>query len=180
MSRGPANQHERATEKPVHIPTVLAVGCSDAMLARCWDALVGLGVMVRDCEPALAATLVASRKPLAIVMPSHVHALDPEEFDALARDVRATIVKIDDDATTEEISAVVGVALRAALRRREARRPASGAFHSNPPSGRYSILPGELSASSFAPASTSAPPTSDVGPSLVLDALEEELLAVLR
>ncbi len=72
MTVHPANQHERATSKPVHIPTVLAIGCSDAMLARCWDAIAGIGVMVRDCEPALAATLVATRKPLVIVMPDVV------------------------------------------------------------------------------------------------------------
>src|SRR5436189_88359 len=62
--RYPSNEvNERATEKPVHIPTVLAVGCSDALLARCWTALAHMGVMVRDCEPALLPTLLASPMP---------------------------------------------------------------------------------------------------------------------
>jgi hypothetical protein len=176
MSHRSTNVNERATEKPVHIPTVLAVGCSDALLARCWTALAHMGVMVRDCEPALLPTLVASRMPLAIVMPEHVHARDPVELDALARDVRAMLVKVHPDATVGELEAVVGVAIRSTLRRREARFSAP----------RSSMLPGECFATSFGPSfappsGASEPPRSGVrGGNPELEALEEELLAALR
>jgi hypothetical protein len=170
------DENERATEKPVHIPTVLAVGCSDALLARCWTALAHMGVMVRDCEPALLPTLVTSRMPLAIVIPEHVHARDPVELDALARDVRAMLVKVHADATVGELEAVVGVAIRSTLRRRESQ--------SRVP--RSSMLPGECFATSFGPSfslvpDASEPPVSGVrGGNPELEALEEELLAALR
>jgi hypothetical protein len=169
------DMNERATEKPVHIPTVLAVGCSDALLARCWAALAHMGVMVRDCDLTLLPTLVASRMPLAIVMPEQVYARDPVELDALARDVRAMLVKVHAEATVGEIEAVVGVAIRSTTRRRESMR-----------APRASMLPGECFASSFGtsfapPSSSSEPPVSGVrGGNLELEALEEELLAALR
>jgi hypothetical protein len=170
------DMNERATEKPVHIPTVLAVGCSDALLARCWSALAHMGVMVRDCDLALLPTLVASRMPLAIVMPEQVYARDPVELDALARDVRAMLVKVHAEATVGEIEAVVGVAIRSTTRRRESQ-------HSAP---RTSMLPGECFATSFGtsftpPHRASEPPVSGVrGGNPELEALEEELLAALR
>jgi hypothetical protein len=174
MRHRPFDMNERATEKPVHIPTVLAVGCSDALLARCWSALAHMGVMVRDCDLALLPTLVASRLPLAIVMPEHVYAGDPVELDALARDVRAMLVKVHTEATVGEIEAVVGVAIRSTTRRRESQRSAP----------RTSMLPGECFATSFGtsfmpPPRASEPPMSGVR-NLELEALEEELLAALR
>jgi hypothetical protein len=176
MSHRPFDVNERATEKPVHIPTVVAVGCSDALLARCWAALAPMGVMVRDCDPSLLPTLVASRLPLAIVMPDHVYARDPIEHDALARDVRAMLVKVHPDATVGEIAAVVGLAIRSTVRRRESLMPAP----------RASVLPGECFATAFGPSfsqrsSASEPPVSGVrGGNPELEALEEELLAALR
>lgn len=181
MTYRPIDTNERTTEKPVHIPTVLAVGCSDALLARCWTALAPLGVMVRDCEPALLATLVASRMPLAIVMPEPFYQRDPAELDALARDVSAMLVKVDIDATVGEIEAVVGIAIRSTMRRRTWR----------PSTPRASMLPGECFATAFGPSfappprlpydAASEPPISGVrGGYLELEALEEELLATLR
>ena len=38
---------------------MLAVGCSEMLLARCLDAIAPLGVMVRDCEARDVATLEA-------------------------------------------------------------------------------------------------------------------------
>ena len=176
MSHRSIDVNERATEKPVHIPTVLAVGCSDALLARCWAALAPMGVMVRDCEPALLPTLVAARLPLAIVMPDYVYARDPVELDALARDVRAMLVKVHPEATVGELVAVVGVAIRSTTRRRESLLP--------PP--RTSMLPGECFATSFGPSfpgasGMSEPPPSGVrGGDAEVEALEDELLAMLR
>lgn len=167
----PSDRNERATAKPVHIPTVLAVGCSDALLARCWEALAGLGVMVRDCEPALAATLAAARQPLAIVVSTEAYALDPDELEALARDVRATLLRVDESADGPELAAALAGAVRAASRRRGERSI----------SGRYSLLPGELVAAPGSFALSEPPPVSHVrATSLLLDDLEDELLATLR
>jgi hypothetical protein len=166
-----ADRNERATTKPVHIPTVLAVGCSDALLARCWDCLAGMGVMVRDCEPARAATLAAARQPLVIVVARRVHALDPDDFAALARDVRATLLPVDEDAAGRELGAALIGAIRSSARRRSGRTS----------SGRYSILPGELVALPSPVAPSEPPPTSAVRPSpLVLDPLPDDLVAALR
>jgi hypothetical protein len=177
MTHRPIDVNERATEKPVHIPTVLAVGCSDALLARCWTALAPFGVMVRDCELSLVATLVASRMPLAIVMPEHVYARDPVELDALARDVSAMLVKVHTEATVGELEAVVGIAIHSTIRRRSWR----------PSTPRASMLPGECFATAFGasfappPLDASEAPISFVrGGNLELDSLEEELLATLR
>lgn len=165
MSRA-SDQHERATAKPIHIPTVLAVGCSDALLARCWDALSGLGVMVRDCEPAIAATLAAARQPLAIVVSNDIYAADPEELQALARDVRATLLLVDEGASESELASSLVGAVRAATHRRGGRSS----------SGRYSLLPGELGTAAPGGFTLSEPPPTSHrrSTSLLLDDLELE------
>lgn len=167
----PSDRNERATSKPVHIPTVLAVGCSDVLLSRCWEHLAGAGVMVRDCEPARAATLAAARHPLVIVVERRTYDLDAEELRALARDVRAALLPVDEDAGDPALGEALRGALRSATRGR-ARRSSSG---------RYSLLPGELVALP-APVSRSEPPpvsavrvTAPAAP-----ALPEDLVAALR
>jgi len=171
MTLRPSPSNERATAKPVNIPTVIAAGCSDALLARCWDALAGLGVMVRDCDLAALPTLAAARQPLAIVVPRAIYAADAEELDALARDVRATLIEVDDPSGAADLEATLSLAVRASMRRREGRSS----------SGRYSILPGDPIPSA-APA-PSAPPASLVRPmtcELELLELEEEMLTAIR
>jgi hypothetical protein len=180
MQRSPSDPNERATSKPVFIPTVLAVGCTDALLSRCWDALSGMGVMVRDCEPSRAATLAAARQPLAIVVPTRIYALDPEELEALARDVRATLVRVEEDASGRALADTLTGAVRTAVRWREERSP-SGRREGRSPSGRYSILPGELVAVASGAARSEPPPTSVVRSARPApDEMEEELLAALR
>src|ERR1700753_3407939 len=100
-----AARTDRATSKPVHIPTVLVVACSDALLARCWDCLAEVGVMVRDCDPARVATLAAARRPLALVLARAFYENDPDELEALARDVRAELLVVDEDVSERELEA---------------------------------------------------------------------------
>jgi hypothetical protein len=168
MHRSPSDQNERDTSKAVFIPTVLAVGCSDALLSRCWGALSGMGVMVRDCALSRAGTLAASRQPLAIVVPSAVYALDPEELDALARDVGAILIRVEEDADGPELADALTGAVRVGARRRERRSP----------SGRYSILPGELRAVPGGGYRSEPPPVS--APRPALPTLDEERPAALR
>jgi len=169
MSQPPLQSDERATARPVHLPTVLVVGCSSALLARCWDAVAPLGVMIRDCEARELATLVATRQPLAIVVQSALYALDPGELEALARDVRATLVKVDEQAGDRELEATLSLAVRATMRRRDGRTS----------SGRYSLLPSDPGEGVGAERSD-PPPTSGTRPVFTLDQLEDELRAALR
>jgi hypothetical protein len=171
--------NDRSTARPVNIPTVIAAGCSDALLARCWDAIAPLGVMVRDCEPAALPTLAAARQPLVIVVPSALYASDPDELDALARDVRATLIEVDEVMGGRDLEATLSLAVRAAMRRREERAPSSRPSPAR--SGRYSILPGDPIEVSAWSSASSAPPASALRPgSILLDDLEQELLTALR
>jgi hypothetical protein len=149
------------------------VGCSEALLARCWDALSGLGVMVRDCEPALAATLAAARQPLAILVSTEVYAADPEELQALARDVRATLLPVDEAANESDLALALVSTVRAASRRRGGRSS----------SGRYSLLPSEPVSSppTHLGLTHSEPPTSHTrATSLLFDDADGEPPVALR
>ena len=55
---------------------------------------IAAAARVETAELATAATVVATHRPFAIVMSEDVYAFDSAEFDALARDVNATLLKI--------------------------------------------------------------------------------------
>ncbi len=74
-------------------PTVLAIGCPPELVARSARALEGIGVALRTCDFLNAATAVAERRPLVLLLLEDLYRFDPEEFDALARDVRASLVR---------------------------------------------------------------------------------------
>jgi hypothetical protein len=66
---------------------------------------VAAAAKVETAELTNAATVVASMRPFAIVMSEDMYAFDAAEFDALARDVNATLLKVaigDMDATKLE------------------------------------------------------------------------------
>lgn len=54
---------------------------------------IGAGVAVATVTD--AATVVAENRPFAILVSAELHALDPPEFGALARDVRARLMSVD-------------------------------------------------------------------------------------
>lgn len=56
---------------------------------------IAAGAKVETAELSNAATIVATCRPFAIVMSEDVYAFDAAEFDALARDVNAALLKID-------------------------------------------------------------------------------------
>ena len=56
---------------------------------------IAAAAKIETAELSNAATVVATFRPFAIVMSEDVYAFDAAEFDALARDVNATLVKID-------------------------------------------------------------------------------------
>jgi len=98
----------------MHVPSILVVldAAWPELFARCLGAAVRSGMLVHRCEVAAAATWAAERRPVLIVLSEAVFALDPEEFEALARDVRASLLKVDEDITERELEAMFSAALR--------------------------------------------------------------------
>jgi hypothetical protein len=96
------------------VPSILVV--MDAvwpeLFARCLNAAMRSGVLVHRCDLPAAATFAAERRPVAIVMSNAVHALDPKEWNALARDVRTMLLRVDEEVTERELEAMFSGALR--------------------------------------------------------------------
>ena len=101
-------------------PAVLAIGCPPDLVARCARALEGIGVGLRTCDFLNAATAVAERRPLALVLLEDLYAFDPDEFDALARDVTASLIRVEDDIAVAKLELLLAAAIdRAAAERGE-------------------------------------------------------------
>ena len=79
-------------------PTAIVVvvgGPRELIEATRQAAGIAAAAKVETAELSNAATIVATFRPFAIVMSEDVYAFDSAEFDALARDVNATLLKID-------------------------------------------------------------------------------------
>jgi hypothetical protein len=119
---------DETTLRALNAPTVLAIGCPPELTARCAEALEGIGAVLVGADVVTAPTVAAARKPLAIVLMEDLHAFDPDEFDALARDVRASLVKVAEDISAAMLELLLSAAIDAALdRRREEARAAARA-----------------------------------------------------
>jgi hypothetical protein len=128
---------DQTTQPALAAPTVLAIGCPPELSARCAAALEGIGAALKACDIASAATVAAQRQPLAIVLVDDLYAFDPEEFDALARDVRASLVKVPEDIAVEPLRELFAAAIIAAIERRErAPRPPARVVPPPAPSSR--------------------------------------------
>lgn len=131
MSSAPAARGQ-VTSTRLYVPTLLAVDCDAELLERCRRAAASTGVVVADATAATACTVAAARQPLAIVMPVEVHRRDPDELDALARDVRAALLTVDLEVSVRELEAMIASVIKTRFSERE--RPVSA--------GRYSIIRG--------------------------------------
>jgi hypothetical protein len=85
---------------PTAIPVASAVvvvvgGPSELIEATRQAAGIAAAAKIETAELSNAATVVATVRPFAIVMSEDVYAFDAAEFDALARDVNAALLKID-------------------------------------------------------------------------------------
>ncbi len=114
-----------ATMAAMRAPLVLAIACPPDLVSRCREALEGLGVGLREGSIVEAPTVVADRRPLAIVMLEDLYAFDPEELDALARDVQASLVRVEEDVSAAILELFLTGAIEAAAARRGERLPAS-------------------------------------------------------
>ncbi|WP_437922890.1 hypothetical protein WMF37_28140 [Sorangium sp. So ce291] len=107
-----------------------------ALFSLCLTVAPGCGVLLHRCDAATAATIAAERRPLAIIMSNSVYAMDPAEFDALARDVRSTLVRLDEEVSERELEAMLNGALRD-TREMSAQRDAA---RRDEGSGRYTLI----------------------------------------
>jgi hypothetical protein len=122
----------RVTSTRLIVPTLLAIDCNAELLERCRRAAACTGIVVADATAATASTVATARQPLAIVMPVEVHGRDPDELDALARDVRAALLTVDAEVTVRELEAMIASVITTRFSERERRASA----------GRYSIIHG--------------------------------------
>lgn len=110
---------------PTRIPTAAAVvvvvgGPRELVDAARLAAGVAAAARVETAELATAATVVATHRPFAIVMSEDIYAFDSAEFDALARDVNATLLKIDmNDMDVAKLERTLMPKLGRAYRRRK-------------------------------------------------------------
>lgn len=92
----------RPTAIPQPIATVVVVGGPKSLVdATRSAAQVAASAKVYTAELTDAANVVATCRPFAIVMSEDVYAFDAAEFDALARDVKAALVRIADPTLTQ-------------------------------------------------------------------------------
>lgn len=110
---------DHTTLTAVIAPTVITIGCAPDLNQRCARALASTGVTFKDCEMSRAATMIATLQPLVIVLVEDLYAFDPEEFDALARDVRASLLRVEEDIAEAKLELLLGAAIDATLERRK-------------------------------------------------------------
>jgi len=81
----------------IRFPIVLALDCSPALLTRCREAAARSRLVVRACEAAIAWQVAVRLRPLAIVLPSHLHARAPHTFELLAEEAGARLVVVESE-----------------------------------------------------------------------------------
>lgn len=115
-----ATMGERDTLETDIRSVALVIGGPDRLVeavARACEPIPGARVETASLRD--AATKVAALWPFAIVMSDDVYCFDPEEFDALSRDVAARLVTMATDrAQVSELLGTLGPALRDAIQAR--------------------------------------------------------------
>ena len=113
------------TQVETLIPTILAVGCSQSFVEACRRVAARVGVIVEPVPLDGLATLVASRKPLVLLIKNLIYDFDPAEFDLLARDVASSLLVIDhEELPFQVLEQQLGEAVRGAQGRRRERTQA--------------------------------------------------------
>lgn len=87
---------DRRTREQLAFVSVVVVGGPDTLIEavrRCAGGVSRSARVIRT-QIARAATDVARERPFAIVVSDPLYAFDPEEFDALSRDVKAVLIAI--------------------------------------------------------------------------------------
>jgi hypothetical protein len=98
---------------------VIAPGPS--LLAACREAARFVGATVDVTDVRGAATLIAESRPFAIALEEDLLSFDPDEFEALARDVGAELIAATRGATEQALVAQLLPRLKSAFKRWDAR-----------------------------------------------------------
>ncbi|MCA9622771.1 MAG: hypothetical protein KC731_27315 [Myxococcales bacterium] len=85
---------EVPTLRQFKIPVVLVVGASEELLGLVSEAALTAQVLVSECSVADTINTAAQMRPLVIIMPEDVYRQDDRNYEALARDVRAKILRV--------------------------------------------------------------------------------------
>jgi hypothetical protein len=100
-------------------PFVLTVGCEAQLAARVHQAAALVGAVVREFDTVGAAvTTATSLRPLAIVLPPALFAEYPADFEALAREVSARLVVLEEGLDQQDLDKRIYDAAVAAERER--------------------------------------------------------------
>lgn len=89
------------------LPVVLAIHCSTELHRRCVEACTRSALSVRECDLLAMAQQSAQRRPIAIIVPSYLHEFDPTEFEALAKDVAATLLIVDEEISQADLDELI-------------------------------------------------------------------------
>jgi hypothetical protein len=107
----------QSTKRTRVMPVVVLVSGSPELLSTCQkSAALAAAARVETCTLEGAATKIATWRPFAIVVPDPLYEFDPKEFQALARDVRATLVTVADPLPDDRARNALVPALKEALR----------------------------------------------------------------
>jgi hypothetical protein len=82
------------TLRQFRIPVVLVVGGHEELLGVVSDVAVSAQVLVSECSPETAVNTAASMRPLVLILPEELFIQDEQNYEALARDVRAKIMRV--------------------------------------------------------------------------------------
>ena len=110
---------EATTLRQFKIPVVLVIGGSEALIAAVSEAALSAQVLVAECTVENATDTAAQMRPLVMILPEEVYLADSNNFDALARDVRAEILRVDDELRGAELESELSLLMA----RAEAMRP---------------------------------------------------------
>ena len=124
---------EEATKESVLIArSLLLVSLTPELSRRCRVAARRAHVLFcHECTLSTLNNMAVERRPLAIVFPEQLYAFDAAEFDALARDVQASVVVLAGELSEDTLDALLEDALTAAELRRQV----------DSPTGRYALIP---------------------------------------
>jgi hypothetical protein len=116
----------RMSSMETSIPRPLAVvvvvgGPADLITATRQAAGLVAAARLENAEISSAATVVATHRPFAIVMSEDVYAFDSAEFEALARDVNATLIRVDASASASKLERALMPKLGQAFRKNNPR-----------------------------------------------------------
>jgi hypothetical protein len=125
--------HDDEATKAVNTPrSVVLVSSAEALAARCREiCLRARVILIVESDLAALTNTAVERKPLAILFPDDIYAFDSAEFDALARDIQASVVTLEPNITDEVVEARLAEAI---LRAELLRQPEQ-------PSSRYVLVP---------------------------------------